>query len=888
MPAVTGRSLSLVLGSALTFAALSAAVLADWFLYPASSWVLALYTLPLLASLILPVYGVALAAAATIICALLQATLIEALVWSPARIVSLLEILAISGMVLYVRSTRDHLERSKLRVSGILDGSDTGFVRTSADLTIVDANDPWLRVVGARRAGDVLGSRLTDWFPDAQRRSAEAMLAFLDEGDRRSFETVLRQRSGGGVNVVVTAYAERVGDRVQLAAVFADVTGIRRAEAQARASAQQLRSHLENTPLAAVVLDADQRVREWNHSAEQIFGYPRQTALGMDAWALVPSEQRGQRASPFGDGDGDGVGQGDAGRRTEQLASDGRRVTVQWYHTPLRMPDSNDVQIASLGLDVTRQERIEQALRVSEVKFSSIFQQSPDALVLMRRSDYQLLDANQSVERMFGWSREELHGRWDEILKLSLRGEDLDAFDRSLGERDGIDAFETELRTRDGRVMAVLMSARRLQIDGEETLLVAVRDLTAIREGEAERARLQQQLQHSQRLEGIGRLAGGIAHDFNNMLAGIQGYSELIEAQSREASQVEHYASRILETTQRAADLVSKLLTFSRQGAIEKRYFDALKVVGDTLDLFTQTLDPRIRVTRELPEERVAVHGDESQISNALLNLCINARDALGGPGNITVRMSTLKLDEAQALALEPDLAAGDYILLDVEDDGCGIEPRVLEEIFVPFFTTKPKGQGTGLGLPSVYGALKAHGGSVRVRSELGSGSTFSLYLPAWPPELVLEPVHEGAAQRLDLTGHRVLVVDDEPGVRDTLTRSLGALGCDVTVAEDGRAGLLQFEVDPAKWNLVILDATMPELSGEEVFRAMRAHRSDVRVIVMSGFDRTAVLQRVLLEGAAGVLKKPFSRDELLREIDRVHRSAEEAASRRLRVVSSS
>ena len=372
---------------------------------------------------------------------------------------------------------------------------------------------------------------------------------------------------------------------------------------------------------------------------------------------------------------------------------------------------------------------------------------------------------------------------------------------------------------------------------GQGVLLLTVRDFTAIRVAEIRRRELEQQLQQAQRLEGIGRLAGGVAHDFNNMLAGVQGYAELIEVQASQSSQVEHYAARILETTCRAADLVGKLLTFSRQGTMQKRYFEMERVANDTLDLLEQTLGATVRLERRLDSRAVAVLGDESQISNALLNLCVNARDAVEGGGRIIVSTTLAQLDDLDARRLDPDLVAGDYVILRVQDDGCGISAEALENIFVPFFTTKADGKGTGLGLPSVYGAAKGHGGTVQVDSQPGRGSIFSLWLPASPASSVPADAQRGVTPPR-MEGRSVLVIDDEMGVRDTLARTLQGLGCKVEVAAEGREGLLRFKDRAEEWDLVLLDVDLPELSGEDVFGAIATLRPRLSVILMSGYDR--------------------------------------------------
>ena len=855
------------LSGVLVVSALIAAAAVDVTYSSGHPWVLAAYTLPVLLCARLPVLGIVLGVSAVFSVLLGVALATDSLPQSPPRIVALLETLLISGFVLYFRATRDALQLSDERVAGILDGSDTGFVRMTRDLVIRDVNGPWLRMVRARQHQDVIGTRLTDWFPPERRRSAEAMLGFLDEGARRSFEAEMRPLLGPLAHTVVTAYAEREGDEVLISAVFADVTAIRHAEAEARASSEQLRLHLERTPLAAVVLDEDHRILEWNDAAERIFGWRRAQALGMSAWSLVPPAHRGSRIAPFGDPDT--TARSGGYERSEQVRGDGRQVLVQWYHTPLPGPDGVVRRFASLGLDVTRQQETEEALRVSEAKFASVFHESPDALLLVRLRDNALLEANRAVERVFGWTPRALEQTWSTFDRYWESAEDRVWFAEKVREADFVEAFETRVRAADGTERSVLLSARRLRVGGQGVLLLTVRDFTAIRDAEIRRRELEQQLQQAQRLEGIGRLAGGVAHDFNNMLAGVQGYAELIEVQSSQSSQVEHYAARILETTRRAADLVGKLLTFSRQGAMQKRYFDVGQVVSDTLDLLEQTLGAAVRLERRLDARVVAVLGDESQISNALLNLCVNARDAVGKGGRIIVSTSLAQLDDLDAGRLDPELAAGDYVVLRVQDDGCGISAEALENIFVPFFTTKADGKGTGLGLPSVYGAAKGHGGTVQVDSQPGRGSTFSLWLPASPASSIPADARKGVAPPR-LEGRSVLVIDDEMSVRDTLARSLQGLGCKVEVAAEGREGLVRFKDRAEEWDLVLLDVDLPELSGEDVYSAIAMRRPRLPVILMSGYDRTARMQRMRSDGAAGALEKPFTRDQLHAELARV------------------
>lgn len=871
---MTGRLPGDVYRLGVGLAMLSLAILADLRLSEDLPFAIALYVTPVVLGLWLPMG----AAVALVILAILGLSLTGLLSGDPPlggmRGVMLLQLVLTSALLLAFRASRFEAERSNLRFAHVLDGANTGFVATDAQLVILDANKPWLEMLGSPSRAEVVGSRLVDWLPEDRRSGLEAVLGFLTPGDRRSLETTISQRGGQQRFVVITAYAESVGDAVRLAAICADVTPIRQAEAKARASEVQLRTHLEHTPLAAVVLDPAHRIRGWNRAAERIFGMSRGQALGRSAWDLVPEEARGDRLSPFSDPSAHLAS--DGSRRVVQLTEDGRKVVIQWYHTPLKDSSGLAHEVASLGLDVTAQQEVERALRESEAKFSSVFQQSPDALLLVRRRDLALLEVNATLERMFGWGIHELKERWNEHEQFWVDAEHYREFTTLALKQERVEAFESELLRKDGSKLAVLCSSSHLLVDGERCHLITMRDLTPIREVEEERYRLLEQLQQAQRLESIGRLAGGVAHDFNNLLAGIQGYTELIELAREKPQDVDQYAARIMETTQRAADLVGKLLTFSRQGALQKRRLDIHEVIADMVDLFRQSLDDGIRVDLRLEARHAGLIGDETQLSNALLNLCINARDALAAGGEIEISTTLLDLSSQEAMQLDPELKSGSYLLLQVRDDGCGIDPAALDQIFVPFFTTKPKGQGTGLGLPSVYGAVKAHGGTVTVDSEPGVGSCFGLYLPAAappaedgePPTLAVKAA--AALPAANVRQGRVLLVDDEPGIRDTLHRSLTRMGYTVVLAADGQQALDLFAADPWAVDLVIMDVTMPRMSGDDAFRAMRELRRDIHVILMSGYDRHAVLKRVLGEGAAGVLKKPFTRDELDVELNRL------------------
>ncbi|HSC87070.1 MAG TPA: ATP-binding protein [Polyangiaceae bacterium] len=378
-----------------------------------------------------------------------------------------------------------------------------------------------------------------------------------------------------------------------------------------------------------------------------------------------------------------------------------------------------------------------------------------------------------------------------------------------------------------------------------------------------ERRATAEALHHQNRLESLGQLAGGIAHDFNNLLAGIFGASELLQRRLADGPE-QKLLAEILRTAKRASDLTSKLLAFSRKGAFSRTAFDFHETIEDVLSLVRRGISASIEVESDLSASHSVVEGDISELELAVLNLCLNARDAMPEGGKL--RLSTRNVWSPSDRLGQP--GNEERLLLEVADTGSGISPDILGRIFDPFFTTKPPGAGTGLGLSAVYGAVKAHGGSVWVESTTQSGSTFIVELPVSYATAQKRTSFDKPAG--GFSGGRVLVIDDEASVRLILTGHLEELGFEVVTAGDGHEGLTLFERDPAGFELVVLDAVMPRLSGKECLAGLRMIRDDVRVILCSGFLREQAVQDLSPNRPLEFLKKPFSRAALERALSNV------------------
>jgi signal transduction histidine kinase/ActR/RegA family two-component response regulator len=397
--------------------------------------------------------------------------------------------------------------------------------------------------------------------------------------------------------------------------------------------------------------------------------------------------------------------------------------------------------------------------------------------------------------------------------------------------------------------------------------------LDARREAECERDRLEDHLRQAAKLEALGRLSGGVAHDFNNLLTAIQGYSELLEAEIGDRPEARDILEHLCGVTRKASDMVRGLLDFARKDQHRTEPVVVNAVVCEATKLLQPSLNGRVSVQHDLDGDEPVVMGDHGQIENAILNLCLNARDAMPAGGRIRIATRLRELAAAEC-RLHPNIGRpGWFVEISVQDEGIGMSSQTRERIFEPFFTTKDKGQGTGLGLAGVYSCVKAHGGGVDVASELGEGTTITLYLPlavARCARAAVEAPVDVAIPPTPAGPRRILVVDDEEPVRLLVRKILSRAGYEVVTCQDGVEALEVWRQGPHSFDLVVLDLVMPRLGGQAALAAMLAEDGQTRVLVISGYAAGAAHGRNGLGGACGFLPKPFRPVELLAEVERI------------------
>ena len=524
---------------------------------------------------------------------------------------------------------------------------------------------------------------------------------------------------------------------------------------------------------------------------------------------------------------------------------------------------------ALLMADMAARRTAEEQLRESEGRYRSLIEHSPEAIVVHREG--RIVFANPSSVRMFGAkSAEDLLGTemLDRIHPDSRR-EAEERQHRTMQEGSEGPLVEMRYLRLDGTPFDVENQTARIHFDGEAALQVTAHEISELKRAAAERLVFERKLQETQRLESLGVLAGGIAHDFNNLLTGILGNASLALFELGEKSPAEESLCAIKQGAQRAADLCRQMLAYSGKATFNIRTLSLNGLVKETAGLLQISIAKNAQLDFCLDPALPLVEVDATQMRQVVMNLVINASDAIGDrEGTIRLRTGTVRIEPGElgqsGFVAAQALTEGDYVFLEVADSGCGMAPETQARIFDPFFTTKFTGRG--LGLAAVLGIVRGHKGAIRLSSELGRGTTFTVLLPpaAGP---ALEPSEEPRDEASWRGQGSILVVDDEDAVRKTAASMLKRMGYSVTIAGGGAEAVDVLRENPGRYEIVLMDLTMPRMDGKEAFARMRQIRSDVRLVLMSGFSEQEARSRFTGNDASGFLSKPFDFEELARAV---------------------
>jgi len=626
-----------------------------------------------------------------------------------------------------------------------------------------------------------------------------------------------------------------------------------------------------------ILIDAAGTVLMFNPACERLFGYTADEVIGQNVKILMPSPFRDEHDSYLENYARTGVAKIiGIGRDVVGLRKDGSTFPMD-LSVGEAQQDGGRIYVGIIH-DLTERKAIEQARQDSAARLKAVVDTAVDGVILIDAVGTVLL-FNPACERLFGYAADEVIGRNVKMLMPAPYRDEHDGYIESyrrtgVAKIIGIGREVVGLR-RDGSTFPMDLSVGEAAPGGEAIFVGIIHDLT-------ERKRTAEQLIQAQKMEAVGQLSGGIAHDFNNLLTVIVGNAEYLADRLKVRPDLQKLAEAIVGAGIRGAELTQRLLAFSRRQALTPKEVDCNAMIGSMQTLLRRTLREDIEIETFLePNLRDAI-ADPAQLESAILNLALNAQDAMPEGGCLSVSTSNAELDEAYR-DVHPEIAPGKYVMIAVTDDGTGMPPDVLERVFEPFFTTKEVGKGSGLGLSMVYGFIKQSAGHVTIYSEPGLGTTVRMYLPvtvtAGAADLAMERAPAApqavAPEVLPLGIETVLVVEDDPFVRAFAVRTLEELGYRVIAAVNGREALAHLQGDEPI-DLLFSDVVMPGgMNGWELAEHARVLRPNLRIMLTSGYAVETLLARGRLRGDTNFLNKPYRKAELaqrLREVlDKVH-----------------
>ena len=640
-----------------------------------------------------------------------------------------------------------------------------------------------------------------------------------------------------------------------------DITEKKRIESESQLRArelfqanQTLAALIANAPVAIVAMDHSNHVRIWNPAAERMFGWTAEEVMGQMLPYLPGEREEEHRVFRELLKQGGSI----SGVETQRRRKDGGLLDVNFSASAVTAGDgiedsSAELETIAVLTDITERKRAE----AEKLKLSTAIEQSAEA-VMIADTDGVIRYVNPAFSAITGYSAAQAVGRRTNLLRS--------------GRHDG--RFYANLWNTIQSGQTWRGEFDNLRKDGSplpmEASITPVRDprggitcFICIAQDISERKTLERQLLQAQKFEAIGQLAGGIAHDFNNVLAAILGMAELGQLEAPEGTRIRERLEKICHHAGRAVALTRQLLAFSRRQQLERRAINLNLCVNEVASLLSDSLGKDVELETNLATELANVFADPGQIEQVLMNLCVNARDAMPSGGRLALATSNAQFD-TEACRTRPGIAPGEFVRLTVRDTGTGMDGETLGRIFEPFFTTKPPGRGTGLGLATVYGVVKQHGGYIEVSSKMGEGTTFQLLFPVSPP-VASRNAEPAEAEPVSGGKETILLAEDHEGLRELVCESLESLGYSVLAACDGEEAIELFRRNSGKVDLLILDVIMPRMRGPDAYKRIRELRGFIPVLFCTGYNSDSAQVEII--SGHPVLQKPYQTRELARTV---------------------
>lgn len=748
------------------------------------------------------------------------------------------------------------LRDSEERYRELVEHSPTAiFVHVNGHVQFV--NHAAIVLFGASVSGELIGKKLMDLIhPEYREVAMQRMEKVYANYILPSTEQKYLRLDGSSIDVEISSIPFTFEGEPAAQVIARDITERKHHEVALLESELRFRSLFENAKDAVFITDTKTgNIIDVNVEAEKLLKRPRNEIIGKHQTFIHPEELAADAEALFRE---QILTLGEHAVELNVIDSLGNRIPVEIKTSVVRLDDQRII-VQGIYRDISERKLAEEALRESEEKYRRLFEDSKDGIYITT-IDGKIVDVNSSMMEILGFkSKNEMKQR--NVKELYFYPTDRTKFIKEFETKDYVKDFEVVLKKKDGSQAHVLITTVVIRDHSGKPVLFngSMRDIT-------DKKHLEYQLMQAQKMESIGTLAGGIAHDFNNLLAMILGTAELIKRHAKDNPAIQTYITRIIEASERGSSISKQLLLFSRPEQAELQPISIHSVIDQTVDFLTHFLPKTITVQREEENSSAIIMGDSGHLHQAVLNLSINARDAMPNGGVITIKArnvhgSTVKKNF-------PDADDHEYVALSVQDTGSGMEEEVRQRIFEPFFSTKARGKGTGLGLAIVHGIVQLHQGFIDVASKKGIGTTFTMFFPS----IAMETTGEQQLEKLmeQKNNGTILIVDDEEMLREILVESLRDEGYTLLAASDGIEALKLYAEHKDSVDLVITDLGMPNMGGEELFAKLQSMNSNVKVVVSSGFLDSSTRSELLRKGIKDVLTKPYKFDMIFSTVRRV------------------
>ena len=706
----------------------------------------------------------------------------------------------------------------------------------------VDVNEWWCRLTGYTQEEALKMSAVEMWADPDERELFSNELK--EKGELENRELHFRIKDGSVRTSLSSSKIILLEGKPHILAINRDITEKKQSEAALLESEERFR-RISDASFEGIVFGDKGKLIDANQQMADMLGYELSELMGMDVMDLVAPESRDLVLEKIKSGF-------ERAYEHRALRKDGTVIDVEVRGSQVSL-EGRPVRATAIR-DITEKKKTEEKLKESEEKYRYLVDNANDAVLVVQ--DEVIKFANPRTVELIGYSTEELAStNFVNLIHPEDKELVVDRYTRRLKGEDVPADSSFRVLTKDGEERWAMLNAALITWEGRPAGLNVIRDITELKT-------MEEQATQAQKLEAVGTLAGGIAHDFNNLLQAIQGYAELILIRKNVDDTETRELREIARAAMRGADLTRQLLTFSRKVESRRRPLDLNSEIEKVCKLLDRTIPKMIKLKLELDEKISAVNADPSQLEQILMNLAINAKDAMPDGGSLKIATSNVTLDEKFCRA-NLGARAGEYVEVVVSDTGHGMDEMTLAQIFNPFFTTKKIGEGTGLGLAMVYGIVKNHDGYITCKSTPGVGTTFTVYIPI--AELIEEPAEIKDMDPPEGGTETILIIDDEAVIREIVEEILSSFGYTVLTAYDGEAGLETYQENHDSIDLVVLDLIMPGLGGKKCLEKMLDEDKDAKVIVASGFSDDDSVKEALVAGARGFLNKPFDLTHFLK-----------------------